>query len=128
MKVWQVIGIAGAIASTGIYLAAGNRPAANVSDATVSDTMPEPAAKAVMPLLSAAVPKEASAGAETALAGPGLVTGSISGPLMARAEIVNYSSGMKLASLTSNDVAMPATRNASVDPSNDVANVAPPTQ
>src|SRR5690349_7406327 len=121
MKAWQVIGIAGAIASTGIYLAA-NRPAATVSEATVSEAMPEPVAKAVMPLLSAAVPKEASAGAETALAGPGLGTGSISGPLMARAEMVGYSGGIKLASLTSNDVAMPATRNASVNPSNDVAN------
>lgn len=128
MKAWQVIGIAGAIASTGIYLAAASRPAATVSEATVSEVMPQPAVKAIMPLLSAAVPKEASAGAETALAGPGLVTGSISGPLMARAEIVNYSSGMKLASLTPNDVAMPATRNASVDPSSDAANAAPPTQ
>src|SRR3954469_907002 len=94
MKVWQVVGIACAIASTGIYLAAANKPVA-----TVSDAMPEPAAKAVMPLLSAAVPKEASAGAETALAGPGLVTGSISGPLMARAEIRDYPGGIKLASV-----------------------------
>jgi Transglycosylase SLT domain len=122
MKVWQVVGIACAIASTGIYLAAANRPVA-----TVADAMPEPAVKAVMPLLSAAVPQEASAGAETALAGPGLVTGSISGPLMARAEIVNYSTGPKLASLGHQDIAMPLTRNASVDPSNDVAGPAPAT-
>lgn len=119
MKVWQVIGIACAIASTGIYLAAGNRPAV-----TVADAMQEPAVRAVMPLLTAAVPKQASAGAETALAGPGLVTGSVSGPLMARAEIANYSSGPKLASLGQPDIVVPATR----DASNDVSNAAPPTQ
>ena len=120
MKVWQVAGIACAIASTGIYLAAANRPVATVADAT-----PEPAAvKAVMPLLSAAVPKQASAGAETALAGPGLVTGSLSGPLMARAEITVHSTGPKLASLGQQPIAMPATR----DASGDFANAAPPTQ
>lgn len=119
MKVWQVAGIACAIASTGIYLAAASRPVATVADAT-----PEPAAKAVMPLLAAAVPKEASAGVETALAGPGLVTGSISGPLMARAEIAVQPSGPKLASLGNQPIAMPATREAS----SDVAGASPPTQ
>jgi hypothetical protein len=119
MKGWQVACIAGAIASTGIYLAAANGPVAAVPDA-----MREPAAKAVMPLLSAAVPKEASAGAETALAGPGLVTGSVSGPLMARAEIAGSSIGPKLASLGHQAIAMPATR----DASSDVSNPAPVTQ
>jgi hypothetical protein len=119
MKVWQVVGIACAIASMGIYLAAANRPVATVSDAT-----PEPAVKAVMPLLAAAVPKEASAGVETALAGPGLVTGSVSGPLMARAEIASYPTGPKLASLGQPDIVVPATR----DASGDVANASPPTQ
>jgi hypothetical protein len=119
MKVWQVIGIAGAIASTGIYLAASNKPVA-----TVPDAMREPTVKDVMPLLSAAVPREASAGAETALAGPGLVTASVSGPLMARAEIGNYSMGPKLASLGHQDIAVPATR----DAPNDVSNPAPVTQ
>ena len=128
MKAWQVACIMGALASTGIYLASGRSPVATVPVATAPDAVTEVPVKAVMPLLSAAVPKEASAGAETALAGPGLVTGSVSGPLMARAEMVGYSPGMKLASLSPHDVAMPATRNASVDPSNDVANTAPPTQ
>jgi hypothetical protein len=119
MKALQVACIMGGIASTGIYLAAANRPVA-----TVPDAMREPAVKAVMPLLSAAVPKEASAGAETALAGPGLVTGSVSGPLMARAEIADYSVGPKLASLGHQDIALSATRDASTD----VANAAPPTR
>ena len=128
MKAWQVACIMGALASMGIYLAPGKSPVATAPDATAPDAVTEAPVKAVMPLLSAAVPKEASAGAETSLAGAGLVTGSVSGPLMARAEMVGYSGGMKLASLTSNDVAMPATRNASVDPSSDVAGAAPPTQ
>jgi len=61
MKAWQVICIVGAIAFTGIYLAAGNRPVA-----TVPEAMPEAAVNAVTPVLSAAVP-EASAATATAL-------------------------------------------------------------
>jgi hypothetical protein len=113
MKAWQVICIVGAIAFTGIYLAAGNGPVA-----TVPDAMPEAAPKAVMPLLSAAVPQAAFAGAETALAGPGSVTGSISGPLVARAEIADYSLQPKSV-LANRDAAQPVL--ASLDPSSDVS-------
>ena len=113
----QATCVVGAIALTGIYLAAGNRPVA-----TVPDAMPKTAVNAVMPLLSAAVPEQGSAGAETVLAGPGLVTGSVSGSLMARAEIADYAIGPKLAALSYHDVAQPAPapRGASGDTSNDV--------
>jgi len=122
MKAWQVICIVGAIAFTGIYLAGRDRP-----DATVPVAMPETAPKAVMPLLSAAVPQAAFAGAETALAGPGSVTGSISGPLKAQAEIGDYSAGPKLAALNYRDVAapLPSTRDASGDAAKDGSNAAP---
>lgn len=137
MKALQVACIVGAIALTGIYLAAGNTPVATAPDAApepavpaampqaavksampeavVKSAMPEAVVKSVMPLLAAAVPQQASAGAETALAGPGLVTGSLSGPLMARAEIAALP--MKLAALNGGDVAAPppAARNASFD-------------
>jgi hypothetical protein len=144
MKAWQVICIVGAIAFTGIYLAAGNGPVATAPDAmpeaaanavtpvlsaAVQDAMREPAPKAVMPLLSAAVPQAAFAGAETALAGPGLVTGSVSGPLVARAEIADYSLSPKSV-LAPHDAARPVL--ASLDPSSDVAkdvsNAAPATK
>ena len=136
MKALPVACIAGAIALTGIYLAAGNRPVATALDATpetavqavmpetaVKAAMPETAVKSVMPLLAAAVPREASAGAETALAGPGLVTGSVSGPLMARAEITGHSVPTKLAALNPHDVAepIPATRSVFGDVSRDAA-------
>lgn len=120
MKAWQVICIVGAIAFTGIYLAAGNRPVATVSDAT-----PQPAVKAVMPLLSAAVPQAAFAGAETTLTGPGLVTGSISGPLAARAEIADYSLPPKSV-LAPRDAAQPVL--AMRDASGEVSEPAPAKQ
>ena len=136
MKAWQVACIVGAIASTGIYLAAGNTPVATAPDATpetvvqaampqaaVKSAMPATAVKSVMPLLAAAVP--ASAGAETALAGPGSVTGSVSGPLMARAEITGYALPPKSA-WAPHDAARPVL--ASLDPSSDVARPAPATQ
>jgi hypothetical protein len=108
MKALQVACIMGAIAFTGIYLAAGNRPVA-----TVPDPMPEAAVSAVAPsapALSAAVP-EASAVSATALAEePGSVTVAASGPLMARAEISDYSIGIKLAAVSHHNVAVPATR------------------
>ncbi|MBI5323077.1 transglycosylase [Bradyrhizobium sp.] len=134
MKAWQVICIVGAIASTGIYLAAANSPVATAPDAApetaVQAAMPEAVVKSVMPLLSAAVPREASAGAETALAGPGSVTGSVSGPLIARAEIAGHSIGPRLAALNTHDVALPvpATRNASGDAAKDASSPAPAAQ
>ncbi len=62
MKALQVSCIVGAVTLTGIiYLVGGNRPIA-----TVPDAMPEAAANAETPALSAAVP-EASAGSATTL-------------------------------------------------------------
>ncbi|MGQ0681272.1 transglycosylase [Bradyrhizobium sp.] len=137
MKALQVACIVGAIALTGIYLAAGNRPVATAPGATpetavtaVKAAMPESVVKSVLPLLSAAVPRQASAGAESALAGPGSVTGSISGPLMARAEIATNSVPTKLAALNPHDVAapLPATRITSGDIARDAASPAPAAQ
>jgi len=83
MKALHVACIMGALAFTGMYLAAGSRPAATV--------VSEAAVNAAAPALSAAAP-EASASLPAAMAAEldGSVTGSISGPLMARAEISNY--------------------------------------
>jgi hypothetical protein len=125
MKAWQVACIASAIAFTGIYLAAGNRPVA-----TVPDAMPEAAVNAgtpYAPALSAAVP-EASAGSAAALVpDAGWVTAAVSGPLMARAEIADYSSiGPKLASLGHQDVAQPLP--SARDASDEASRAAPATQ
>jgi hypothetical protein len=120
MKAWHVICIVGAIAVTGIYLAAGNRPVA----------MPKAAMNAVTPVLSATVP-EASAATATALAAePGSVTAAVSGPLMARAEIGDYSFPPKLAAVSYHDAAqpVPTTRDASDDASKDASKTAPVTQ
>jgi hypothetical protein len=127
MKALQVACIMGAIAFTGIYLAAGNRPVA-----TVPDPMPE-AVSALAPsepaLLSAVVP-EASAASATALAeDSGSVTSALSGPLTARAEIADYSIGMNLAAVSHQDVVpVPTTRDASDDASKDASRTAPVTQ
>jgi hypothetical protein len=126
MKALQVACIMGAIAFTGIYLAAGNRPVA-----AVPDPMPEVAVSAVAPsapALSAVVP-EASAASATALAeDSGSVTSALSGPLTARAEIADYSIGMNLAAVSHQDVVpVPTTRDAS-DASKDASRTAPVTQ
>jgi hypothetical protein len=126
MKALQVACIVGAMTLTGIiYLVGENRPVA-----TVADAMPEAAVNAVTPAapaLAAVVP-EAAAGSATALAAePGSVTSAVSGPLMARAEIGDYSFPPKLAALSyRHDVAqpVPATR----DASNDVSSPALATQ
>ena len=57
----------------------------------------------------------------TIQAEPGSVTAAVSGPLMARAEIADYSIGPKLASLGHQDVAqpLPASRDAPDDASKD---------
>jgi hypothetical protein len=102
MKAWQVICIVGAIAFTGIYLAAGNRPVA-----TVPDAMPEAAVNAVTPVLSAAVPEASAATATALVAEPGSVTSAVSGPLMAQAEIADYSTAPKLAAVSYQDAAQP---------------------
>jgi len=125
MKALQVACIVGAITLTGIiYLVGGKSPVA-----TVADAMPEAAVNAVTPAepaLAAVVP-EAAAGSATALAAePGSVTAAVSGPLMARAEIGDYSLPPKLAALSYRDVAQPVP--AARDASNDVSSPAPATQ
>ena len=112
MKAKQVICIVGAIAFTGIYLAAGNRPVA-----TVPEAMPEAAVNAVTPVLSAAVPEASAATATALVAEPGSVTSAVSGPLMAWAEIADYSFPPKLAAVSHQDAAQPvaAVRDASGD-------------
>jgi hypothetical protein len=109
MKALQTSCIVAAVAFMGFYLASGNRPVA-----TVTDAVPEAAANVVGPALYA----EASAKLAAALqAAPGSVTSVDSGPLMARAEIADYSIGPKLASLGDQDIAqpLPAARDASKD-------------
>jgi len=110
MKAWHVICIVAAIAVTGIYLAGGNRP----------DAVPEAAMNAVTPVLSATVPEASAATAVALAAEPGSVTSAVSGPLMARAEIGEYSIGPKLAAVSYRD--------ASYDASKDVSSPAPVTQ
>src|SRR5438552_9513071 len=114
MKAKQVICIVGAMAFTGIYLAAGNRPVA-----TVPDAMPEAAVNAVTPVLSAAVPEASAATATAPVAEPGSVTSAVSGPLMAWAEIADYSFRPKLAAVNYQDAAQP------VPPARDASDVAP---
>jgi hypothetical protein len=115
MKALQVTCIVGAVTLTGtIYLVGGNRPVA-----TVPDAMPEAAVNAETPALLAAVP-EATTGPGTALGAElGSVTAAVSGPLMARAEISNYSIETKSVDLGHHDAAqaVPITRDASDDAS-----------
>ena len=107
MKALQPSCIVGAVAFMGFYLASGNRPVA-----TVPDAVPEAAANVVAPALYA----EASAKLAAALqAAPGSVTSVDSGPLMARAEIADYSIGPNLAALGDQDIPLPAARDASND-------------
>ena len=125
MKALHVACIMGALACTGIYLAAGNTPVAAVPDA-----MPEAVVNAVTPAPAAAMPQEASAGVEPAPAVSGSVTAAVSGPLVAGAEITGHSIGPKLASLGHQDVAqpLPATRDAPDDASKEASKAAPVTQ
>ena len=124
MKAWQVACIAGAIAFTGICLAAANRPVAAVPEA-----MPEAAvnaATAYAPALSAAVPATSAGPGTTLAAEDGSVTSTASESLMARAEIAGYSIGPKLASLGHQDVTQPAP--VARDAPNDLSNPAPVTK
>jgi hypothetical protein len=122
MKALQVACIVGAITLTGIiYLVGGNGPVA-----TALDALPEAAVNAETPALSAVVPEAATGSATAAGAEPGSVTTTVSGPLMAQAEIAGYSIGPKLASLGYQDVAQPAP--ATRDAPGDVSNPAPATQ
>jgi hypothetical protein len=108
MKALQTTCILGLIAFIGFYLAGRNSPVATVPDAT-----PEAAANAVTPELYA----EASAKlAEALRAAPGSVTSADPGPLIARAEITDTSTGPKLASPDPQDIVqpLPAARNTSL--------------
>jgi hypothetical protein len=129
MKAWQVACIMGAIACTGIYLAAGNTPAATVPSATpeaaVPDPMPVAAVNTVKPAPSVAMRVEPSAGAQQAPAESGWVMAWATGPLIASAEVAGYSSGPKLASLGHQDVVLPPT---SRDAPGDASNTAQGTQ
>lgn len=103
MKAWQVACIAGAIASTGLYLAAGSRQVAKPPDA-----IPEAAAESgtsYAPALAAAMP--VAKPAVVTVTEDGSVTSAISGSLMAGAEITGYSAGPVLASLGHQDIAQP---------------------
>lgn len=116
MKAWPVACIAVAIASTGLYLAARNTPAASMPDA-IPEAVADFATRHA-PAVAAAVP-EATAGLEAArAAADGSVTSAITGSLMARAEIAFEAIGPRLAALAHQEVVLPATRGAPPDVSN----------
>ncbi|MGX4801906.1 transglycosylase SLT domain-containing protein [Bradyrhizobium guangdongense] len=99
MKVWQTGCIVALIASIGVFLAAGNRPAA-----TMPDVLPAAAANVAPALVvTPALYAEASARLAAALradrAEPGPATSAGSGPSSSAAEIVAEPVGPKLASL-----------------------------
>ncbi|RXT35076.1 transglycosylase SLT domain-containing protein [Bradyrhizobium betae] len=122
MKAWHTSCIVGVIASVGLYLAAGNRPAA-----TVPDVMPDAAANmaATANLVTPALYAEASARLAAALraeraepgsAESGSVTSAGSAPLSAGTEIADDLVAPKLASLGQDSVQpLPAARDASDD-------------
>ncbi|UWU69758.1 lytic transglycosylase domain-containing protein [Bradyrhizobium sp. NC92] len=125
MKVWQTSCIVAVVASAGLYLAAGNRPAA-----TLPDVMPEAAASipaaariaAPANVVAPAVYAEASARLAAALraesAELGAVTSADSGPPRTEAEIVDEPVAPKLASL-GQDVVQP------LPPEREASNAAP---
>src|SRR5258708_15291614 len=117
MKALPTACIAGLIACVGVYLAAGNSPVA-----TVPDAMPEASANAAPELYADAVAKLAVA----LRAQPGSVTSVGPGPLMAAAEITDYPTGPKLASLGPPDIALPLP--GARDGSDDAPKTAPMTQ
>ncbi|SCB56101.1 hypothetical protein GA0061098_10751, partial [Bradyrhizobium shewense] len=123
MKVWQTSCIAAAVASAGLYLAAGNRPAG-----TGPDVMPGAAANIAVPanmtapanMVTPALYAEASARLAIALRAEGAKLGSVpsagSGPLSTGAEIVDEPVATKLASLGQDIIQpLPAGRDASDD-------------
>ncbi|QOZ79220.1 transglycosylase [Bradyrhizobium sp. CCBAU 53351] len=123
MKVWQTGCTVAVIASAGLYLAAGNRPAA-----MAPDVMPEAAASMAAPasmaspanMVTPALYAEASARLAAALrserAAPGSEASAGSGPLSAEAEIVDEPVAPKLASLGQDVVQpLPPERDASIE-------------
>jgi len=119
MKVWQTGCIVAVLASVGVYLAAGNRPAA-----TVPEIMPEAAANITAPsdiaapanIVTPALYADASARLAAALladrAELGSVTPAGSVPLNTGADVADDLAAPKLASLEP----LPAARDASDDP------------
>jgi len=109
MKAVQTAGIAGLVACMGFYLAGGSSPVA-----TMPDAMPEAAANALAPELYAEALAKLAVGLR---AQPGSVTSVGPEPLMAAAEITDYPTGPKLASLDPQDVVqpLPTARDASDD-------------
>jgi hypothetical protein len=117
MKALQTTCVVGLIACVGVYLAARSSPVA-----TVPDALPQAAANAAPELYAEAVAKLA-----VALRGePGSVTSMGSGPSMATAEITDYPTGPKLASLEPQAIALPLP--AGRDGSEDAPKTAPVTQ
>ncbi|MCS3762636.1 lytic transglycosylase domain-containing protein [Bradyrhizobium centrosematis] len=123
MKVWQTSCIVAVIASAGLYLAAGNRPAA-----MAPDVMPEAAASMAAPasmaspanMVTPALYAEASARLAAALrserAAPGSETSAGSRPSSAEAEIVDEPVAPKLASLGQDVLQpLPPERDASIE-------------
>ena len=117
MKVWQTGCIAAAIASMGLYLAAGNRP-----PATVPDVMAEAAANIAAPanIVTPALYAEASVRLAAALraerAELGSVTSEDFAPLNTGADVVDNPVAPKLASLGQDIVQpLPADADASSD-------------
>jgi len=118
MRVLQTSCVVCVIASVGLYLAGGNRPAA-----TEPDVMPEAAANMTAPahMVAPALYAEASARLAAALRAEGAelrsVTSASSGPSSTGAEIVDEPVAPKLASL-GQDIVRPvlAERDASDDP------------
>ncbi|QAU45185.1 transglycosylase SLT domain-containing protein [Bradyrhizobium guangzhouense] len=115
MKVWQTGCIAGVIAAVGLYLADGNKPAANVPE-----VIPEAAANIAAPadLVTPALYAEASARLAAALraerAELDAVTSASSASLNTGAEIADHPAGPKLASLGEDIVqSLPPARDAS---------------
>ena len=118
MKALPTTCIVGLIALAGFCLTGGNSPVA-----TVPNALPEAAANAVAPELYT----EALAKLAVGLRGePGSVTSMGPGPLMAAAEITDYPTGPKLASLSPQDIALPVP--GARDASDDAPKTAPMTQ
>ncbi len=116
MKALPTTCIAGLIALTGFCLTGGNSPVV-----TLPDAMPEAAANAAPELYADAVAKLAGA----LRAQPGSVT-SMGPEPTAAAEITDYPTGPKLASLNPQDIALPPP--AGRDGSGDAGKTAPATQ
>ncbi|MVT51092.1 transglycosylase [Bradyrhizobium yuanmingense] len=121
MKAWQTSCIVAVLASAGLFLAAGNRPAATLPDVLSEAAASIPAAASTAApanVVTRATYAEASARLAAALraegAEPVTVTSAGSGPLNTEAEIVDEPAAPKLASLGQDVVqSLPPERDAS---------------